>query len=668
MYLVFTISFVAILLAVVLASLRRRPSLRSRLAYAFLERRVFREPLILTIDAILAAISLTLAISIWSDAEVQPFSWAHIYSLVLTAAAIRVILILAFWLQRWSFRMSGLHEGLRLAVATACGTVALALVGHFAQPALLRAPVLLLDFFFMITLAGIFRFVPRWCLFWLSNLDRSRRNGAQRAIIVGAGRSGDLLLRDLVHSTDHRYHVVGFVDDLPARARTSMSGKPVLGTTRRLAELIAHHHVEKVLIAEPRFPAARIRQLVNDCAHSKVSFKIIPASFSYLDDRISAALLKDLKPEDLLPRESVTFDRTEARALVSGRRILITGAGGSIGSEVARQLAANQPEELVLVDMNENELYLLTRSLQERHPTLPIAAVVADIRDRRRMKHLGEQYRPQDVFHAAAHKHVPLMEDAPEEAVKNNIFGTLHVAQMADACRAERFVLISTDKAVAPSSVMGVSKRVAELIVRDFASRSKTRFTAVRFGNVLGSAGSVLPLFKQQIERGGPVTVTDPHCTRFFMTIPEAVGLVIIAGLGGYGDLCILDMGEPIRIADLARNIIVLSGRGSDIAIHYTGLRPGEKLAERLLTEDEESVMTVRNKIMVCNSPSPPFDLALQLAMLEAAAAAPDRVAITRLLQTIVPTYKPSPRVPSAPQPQPQPQPQPEALAPGGGR
>ena len=614
--------------------------------------RSVREPFILLTDATLAALSLAAVLHICTAAGLAGTDSAWVLREIALAVAVRVVISYVFGLQRWSFRTAGLHEGIRLALATCIGTTALVGVGALIHLAPLSEPVVLLDYFFMTALAATYRFIPRWVLYWLSNLDRAQRDDSLRTIIVGAGPSGDLLLRDLLHNEEHHYHVIGFVDDAPTKFGTSLSGKPVLGNTAQLAHLVARHGVSKVLIADPRFPAERLRRLLSDCAQYKVSFKIIPASFSYLDDRISAALLHDLRPEDLLSRESIVFDRDEVRSLVAGRRILVTGAGGSIGSEISRQVAQHHPQRLVLVDMNENELYLLTRSLQEKHPGLEIHAIVADIRDADRMMELGNTYKPHDVFHGAAHKHVPLMEDAPAEAIKNNIFGTMNVAKMAHECGVERFVLISTDKAVAPSSVMGVSKRVAELIVRDFASRSKTRFTAVRFGNVLGSAGSVVPLFKQQIERGGPVTVTHRDCTRFFMTIPEAVGLVIIAGLGGYGDLCILDMGEAFRIADLAANMITMAGLipGVDIDIEYTGLRPGEKLAEQLLTEDEESSRTVRNKILVCNSPAPPINLDEQLRQLREAALAQDRKLMMRGLRAIVPTYKPA-NVPGAPVP-----------------
>jgi FlaA1/EpsC-like NDP-sugar epimerase len=301
-----------------------------------------------------------------------------------------------------------------------------------------------------------------------------------------------------------------------------------------------------------------------------------------------------------------------------------------------------------MVDMNENELYLRTRRLQEDYPSVRLHPEVADIRELQRLHRLAAQYHPEFVFHAAAHKHVPLMEYAPEEAVKNNVFGTLNVALMAHEIGAERLVVISTDKAVNPTSVMGASKRIAELVVRDLASRSKTRMTAVRFGNVLGSAGSVVPIFKQQIERGGPVTVTHPDCTRYFMTVSEAVGLVLLAGLGGYGELCVLDMGEPIRIDEMARSLITMAGRipEKEIAIVYTGLRPGEKLFEELLTEEEEQNVLVRNRINVAKSPPPPADLANRLSVLKNLATTGDRPGLLAAIKALVPTYRRTPGQP----------------------
>jgi FlaA1/EpsC-like NDP-sugar epimerase len=341
----------------------------------------------------------------------------------------------------------------------------------------------------------------------------------------------------------------------------------------------------------------------------------------------------------------VRFDDEELDKLVRGRRILVTGAAGSIGSEACRQIAAHAPGRLVLADIDENNLYFLYRHLRHLYPELPVEAQVIDIRDEARVEQLLREYRPQDLVHAAAHKHVPLMEYAPEEAVKNNVIGCLNVIAAADRLGVERFVLVSTDKAVNPASVMGATKRVAELLVQQQAARSKTRFSTVRFGNVLGSAGSVVPLFKEQIARGGPVTVTHAECRRYLMTIPEAVGLVLLAGLGGYGELLILEMGEPIRILDLARMMISLAGHvpDKDVPIVITGLRPGEKLDEELMSAEEAaSSREVRPKVRAVESPPPPADLLGRVDRLSAVAHKGDRDAVLAALRDVVPAFTPS--------------------------
>jgi FlaA1/EpsC-like NDP-sugar epimerase len=553
---------------------------------------------------------------------------------------IRLAAVLAARLHRWSFRMSGHLEAARLAAAMFAGSVAFAL-GCSSLP----GSVYVLEFFITTSLMAALRFAPRFLEGWYVERQRLGSVGVLRTVIVGAGGTGDFLARDLLRSEGSKYLVLGFVDDDPGKLGMRLGGKPVLGKVCDLPKLIAKLEISVVLLAIPRLASERIREILDICASSKASFKIIPASYTYLDKRILAATLHDLSPDDLLPRNPVAFDYEEIRGLVQGRRVLVTGAGGTIGGEICRQLAFHGVSQLVMVDMNENELYMRARRLHDEFPSVRMHSEVADIREYERLRRLAQQYHPEFVFHAAAHKHVPLMEDAPEEAVKNNVFGTLNVALMAHLIGAERLVLISTDKAVNPTSVMGATKRVAELVVRDLARSSKTKMTAVRFGNVLGSAGSVVPLFKQQIERGGPVTVTHPDCTRYFMTVSESVGLVLLAGLGGYGELCVLDMGKPIRIVDMARNLITMAGRIPDkeILIVYTGLRPGEKLFEELLTEEEEQTSFARNRINVAKSPAPPPDLARRLLELREYADAGDREALLSVIKVLVPTYRRTP-------------------------
>jgi FlaA1/EpsC-like NDP-sugar epimerase len=494
-----------------------------------------------------------------------------------------------------------------------------------------------LEFFFSASAFGAVRFGPRAAFRWAR---RYRSRGAARALVVGDGAQAQLLARDLEDDPTSAHQLVGFVSRSRPAVGGRIEGREILGTLSDLPALVRRHRVSSVLLADGFRSGPDVRRIMEMCANSRATFKIVPASLARAD-RLSMTMLEDVAPEDLLARDSVPFDEQALRALVDGRRALVTGAAGSIGSELCRQLARFGARQLVLVDMNENDLYLGGRRLREAHPGLEVRLEVADVREPRALRLLGERHRPQDVFHAAAHKHVPLMEDAPEQAVRNNVFGTLHVATMADACGAERFVLISTDKAVKPSSVMGATKRVAELVIRDLGRASRTRMTAVRFGNVLGSAGSVVPIFKEQIARGGPVTVTHPECTRYFMTISEAVGLTLLAGLGGHGPLCVLEMGEPIRIADLARYMVTLSGRApGEIPVVYTGLRPGEKLFEELLTEEEERSQVVRDRIRATESPPPPPDLAAWLAELARLAEVGDRPGVLAVLKALVPTYQ----------------------------
>ncbi|BDG02297.1 polysaccharide biosynthesis protein CapD [Anaeromyxobacter oryzae] len=597
--------------------------------------------LMVTFDAVSTAFAVCAAWLIRFETQECPPSFAapRRWTIAIVVCA-RTVALVGAGLHRWSFDLPGIPEGLRLLSVQIAGSLAfVAIVAALGIP--VPRSIYPLEFLVSTALITGYRYLPSLLEERRRSWARLRGGATARTLIVGAGEAGELLAHDLRRSADSKYHLVGFVDDDPEKLGTQLAGRPVLGKLSDLPRLIQAHRASRVLLAIARLPPARIRELLAACASSKARFKIIPASFTVLDDRISAAMLHDLSAEDLLPRAAVAFDPREIRDRVQDRNILVTGAGGSIGSEIARQLAMHGARTLVLVDLNENELYLTALRLGELYPGVTIRCEVADIREWRRLLRLGERYRPHYVFHAAAHKHVPLMEYAPEEAIKNNVFGTRNVARMASRCGAERFVLISTDKAVRPTSVMGASKRVAELVVRDVARRSATRMTSVRFGNVLGSAGSVVPIFKRQIAQGGPVTVTHPECTRYFMTIPEAVGLVLVAGLRCEGDLCVLDMGEPIRIVDLARSLITMAGRvpGEEIPIVYTGLRPGEKLYEELLTEEEERTEQVRDRIHVARGLAPPRRFRERLAELRRAARAGDSDRLLELLRELVPTY-----------------------------
>lgn len=598
----------------------------------------------------ICAISLWVALMLRFEGRIDPEYVASLAVYVSSLIGARFIANSLFRLHRWSFRLSGLTDGARVVVAGLVGTGMFVLVLYLMQTLVPPRSVIALEL--MLSTAGMIavRFAPRLTWMYWTELSRARRGDAVRTVIVGAGAAGEMLARDLQRSAEHQYQVVGFLDDDRSKWRNLIAGRPVFGGLDKLRSVVEHHDVGHVLIAIPRLEASKVRELLSLCAGLKVQIKILPVSYVYFRDHGAAKLLQDLSPEDLLPRDPVTFSDTE-RTTVRGRRVMVTGAAGSIGSEICRQLLGAQVGELVAVDINENDLYLLEHELRRRHPHARLMSQIADIRDEGRIRSLMRHFRPQDVFHASAHKHVPLMEAAPCEAVKNNILGTSHVLRAAEDVQVECFVFISTDKAVMPTSVMGVTKRVGELMTRDVARRSGVRGCAVRFGNVLGSNGSVVPLFRQQIAAGGPITITDPDASRYFMITSEAVGLVLRAAYHHSGDLCVLDMGNPLRILDLAKHLITMAGLvpDVDIPIVVTGLRSGEKLTEQLLTEDEEMTLRIDGKIHAVQAAPPPSDLWQRVAELGEAAHAEDTPRVLQLLQAIVPTYRLPGKSPSPP-------------------
>jgi FlaA1/EpsC-like NDP-sugar epimerase len=473
-----------------------------------------------------------------------------------------------------------------------------------------------------------------------------------RVLIVGAGDSGAMIVREILANPTLGYRLVGIVDDDPAKHRYSLHGVPVLGNRLAIPDIVKTHHVDQIIIAVPTASGKDIRDIVRICEGAGIHPRTIPGLYSLLDGRVSLSQVRSIDIEDLLRRDPVRTNTTAVRELLQGRRVLVTGGGGSIGSELCRQILRCRPSDLVLLGHGENSVFEIHNELQREAAKLGLAdrcaihAVIADIRFGERIERLFRHYRPEIVFHAAAHKHVPLMEENPAEAITNNVLGTRNVLKAALAANAERFVMISTDKAVNPTSVMGASKRAAELLVLEAANQSRKPFVAVRFGNVLGSRGSVVLTFRRQIADGGPVTVTHPDMKRFFMTIPEAVQLVLQASvIGGGGEVFLLDMGEPVRIVDLARDLIELSGLevGRDIDIVYTGLRPGEKLFEELFVTGEQYERTAHEKIFITANASRivPDGLDAFVTALEEAASANDCGAIQRNLQNLIPEYSP---------------------------
>ena len=434
-------------------------------------------------------------------------------------------------------------------------------------------------------------------------VDSVVMENAKPTLIVGAGAAGTLLVRQMLMHPKMRMMPVAFVDDDPEKQRKDIYGVRILGTTKDIEKIVQHMGITKVVIAMPSLPNKKLNEVYDVARKTGAECVILPNIDEVMSGNLHVQQLRNVEIEDLLGRDPVELDQTLIEKQLRGKRILVTGAGGSIGSEICRQVSSFRPKELIILGHGENSIYQLNMELLGKYAEhFRITPVIADVQDRKRIFEVMEKYRPDVVYHAAAHKHVPLMEINPREAVKNNILGTRNVAEAANHAKVKTFVMISTDKAVNPPNIMGATKRLCEMIVQDMATKSETtKYVAVRFGNVLGSRGSVIPLFKKQIAKGGPITVTHPDIVRYFMTIPEAAQLVIQAGsLARGGEIFVLDMGKPVRIVDLAKNLIRLSGYSEDdIEIKFTGLRPGEKMYEELLNEGEINPKQIFPKIHI---------------------------------------------------------------------
>ncbi|MDO5491804.1 MAG: nucleoside-diphosphate sugar epimerase/dehydratase, partial [Bacillota bacterium] len=430
----------------------------------------------------------------------------------------------------------------------------------------------------------------------------------KKVLIVGAGEAGRLLVREYKNQVQATSRVMGFVDDNREKTGRSIEGVRILGRIKDVPELVKEYGIDDVIIAIPSASASERQRIIEECKTTDCELHMLPSVSQLVSGKVRLEQLKSVDINELLGRDPVEIDDEEVNSFIRGKTILVTGGGGSIGSELMRQIAARYPKRLILLDIYENNAYAIQLELRDSHPELDLVVLIGSVRDANRMKEIMDTYHPDVVYHAAAHKHVPLMEDSPGEAIKNNAMGTCITAQAASDAGVSRFVLISTDKAVNPTNIMGASKRLCEMIIQYMNERSDTEFVAVRFGNVLGSNGSVVPVFEEQIRKGGPVTVTHPEITRFFMTIPEAVSLVLQAGaFARGGEIFVLDMGKPVKIDDLARNMIYLAGHvpDVDIKIQYTGLRPGEKLYEEILM-DEEGLEKTKNDLIYIGHPSIP--------------------------------------------------------------
>ena len=605
----------------------------------------YRGLLILASQTLLVMLTYYVSFLLRLDTSLNASQMAIFWKTLPLVLLIKLVLWYQFGLMHGWWRYVGISDLLDISRASLLSSVLIfvLLEGVLRLDGYPRS-VVLIDLFLTIMVLGGVRFGVR------AYTERARSDGAQiHTLIVGAGEAGSAIVRELKQNSGLNYHPVGLVDDDLTKKGVKIHGVKVLGNTDELHDLIVQHRVSCVMIAIPRANGRLIEGIIAKCRECKVEFKTLPPIGELINRSAWVTQVRKLRVEDLLEREPVALDLDRIRGWVAGKVILITGAGGSIGSELVRQAASLGARQVVLLDRSENDLFKLGCELSRKFPQLDYVPVVGDIQDVPLLREVFSAYRPHSVFHAAAYKHVPMMERNCFQAVTNNVFGTYNVALMARQHRVGDFVLISSDKAVNPTNIMGVTKRVAELIMQGLQDSSGPRFMAVRFGNVLGSNGSALPLFEQQIATGGPVTVTHPDMLRYFMTIPEAVQLVLQASsMGQGGETFVLDMGEPVRILDLVRNLIRLSGMepDRDIKIEFVGLRPGEKMFEELKLEGEDIGPTAHAKIRVLTGGKMTFEqMSVWLDQLSVLVAAKNVHGLVSKLVEIVPEYSPSDEV-----------------------
>lgn len=565
-----------------------------------------------------------------------------LFCIAAVVTLVHIITFLCFRIYKPIWQYAGVKEFRSL--VTAIGVASIVLI---CLSALLKRfdtwTFFLIDGFFNASLIGFAKFSYR---IFQEGRQKDIAPPRTKVLIVGAGPAGIGVLKELRSHPEKGYLPLGFIDDNLQKVGKSIAGLEVLGTTRDLTYIARKREIEEVIIAMPSAPGGKIRDIIRQCEYRRCQFKIVPNIHAILEGKISINHIREVKLEDLLNRSTTTVDLAEISKYLSGKRVMVTGAGGSIGSELCRQVAKLDPELLILFGRGENSLYHIDMELRESDPQLNRELIIGDIRDNSKVFQITKRYRPHIIFHAAAHKHVKFMEIHPDEAVKNNILGTQNLIDAAIKHQVEAFILVSSDKSVNPTSVYGASKRVTEKLIQSKANRNGTKFIAVRFGNVIGSRASVLPNFKRQIAKGGPVTVTHREATRYFMTIPEAVQLLIQAGaMGNGGEILMLDMGEPIKILDLARDLIRLSGLelDKDIKIDFTGLEPGEKLYEELLTPQEGVTATKHQRIFVTQMENIAEEQLLsQISELSELADALDTEGIVAKFQELVPTYEPN--------------------------
>lgn len=573
-----------------------------------------------------------------------PTEYMARFERILPFNVVVTLLFFVIWkLYKSVWRYASATELLNIVFATTCAALGQVLVS-FALGESMPRSYYVIYWFLLFGCTCAIRFSYR-ILRIFNNKRRENSKDKVNVMLVGAGAAANTILKEIESSQYLNLSPKCIVDDQPGCHGKFLRGVPIIGGRDKIMDAVQEYSIDEIIFAIPSANNQVKKELLDICKETGCEMRTLPGMYQLINGDVSVAKLKKVEIEDLLGREPIQINSEEVFDYVSHKVVMVTGGGGSIGSELCRQIAAHNPKQLIIVDIYENNAYEIQQELLRKYPDLNLVVLIASVRNTNRINNIFETYRPQIVYHAAAHKHVPLMETSPNEAIKNNVFGTYKTAQAADKYGAEKFVLISTDKAVNPTNIMGASKRICEMVIQMMNQKSKTNFVAVRFGNVLGSNGSVIPLFKKQIAAGGPVTVTHPDIIRYFMTIPEAVSLVLQAGAYARGgEIFVLDMGEPVKIVDLAKNLIKLSGYrvGEDIEIQFTGLRPGEKMYEELLM-NEEGLKKTANKMIYIGKPIEfdveKFEKQLKKLGEDAKSEAGD---IRADVKAIVPTYVPT--------------------------
>ena len=614
---------------------------KKKVNYQLLIRRVCL--IILDILCIIAASFLALLTRFEFDFhQIPPEFLKVIYEYGPFIIVVTLIIFTFFHVYSSLWEYAGIEEVFSLIAACLLSAVAKIVVISFTWSTMPRSWYVL-DTMYLMILIGTTRVSYR-----LIRLRRQNRKfpwaKRKKVMIIGGGEAGRTLITEIQNSKYLDQKVACIIDDDPKKIGRYIKGIKVVGNRDSIKKNVKRYNIQQIILTIPSVNSARIRPIVEICQDTNCELMILPGVYQLVNGEVKASKLRPVKIEDLLGRDEVHINLNEIMDYVSGKVIMVTGGGGSIGSELCRQIAEHRPKQLIIFDIYENNAYDIQQELVRKHPELDLVVLIGFVRDENRIDSIFEQYHPEIIYHAAAHKHVPLMEDSPNEAIKNNVLGTYNMVRMADKWNVKRFVQISTDKAVNPTNIMGASKRICEMIIQTYNKESNTEYVAVRFGNVLGSNGSVIPLFKKQIAEGGPVTVTHPEIIRYFMTIPEAVSLVLQAGAYAKGgEIFVLDMGDPVKILDLAKNMIRLSGYkvDQDIKIEFTGLRPGEKLFEELLM-DEEGMTDTPNKLIHIGHPIDVDEVKLFHALRVLEQAAQSETDDMRLIvESIVPTYHP---------------------------